>query len=170
MASCPEALVMLAEPKVVWSLGSKPPMIFGLLGSVTSRSVIRVALPNLVMALRPSKIGWEVLTTGMPSAPVLATLLGSSFTVLGKTSGARLMANDPRPKVVARSRSGSGVAVGLIGSYGPAMLGMPVWTLMLPSERSRSVTEACGRLPPWATAPKVVLGNRDHVRPSSMDW
>ena len=29
---------------------------------------------------------------------------------------------------------------------------------MLPSDRSRSVTAAWGRLPPWATAPYVVLG------------
>jgi hypothetical protein len=27
-----------------------------------------------------------------------------------------------------------------------------------------------GRLPPWASAPKVVLGKSDHVRPSSIDW
>ena len=47
---------------------------------------------------------------------------------------------------------------------------MPVLLSTLPSDRSRSVTAAWGRLPPWATAPKVVLGKSDHVRPSSIDW
>src|SRR5271157_4516534 len=54
--------------------------------------------------------------------------------------------------------------------YGPARLGMPVLRSMLPSDRLRDETGTWGRLPPWASAPKVVLGKSDHVRPSSIDW
>ena len=46
------------------------------------------------------------------NGPALLTLLGSIWTVFGKTIGARLMANEPRPNVEASIRSGSGVAAG----------------------------------------------------------
>ena len=49
-------------------------------------------------------------------------------------------------------------------------MGRPVLTSTLPSDVSRSVTATWGRLPPWTTAPKVVVGKSDQVRPSSIDW
>ena len=69
--------------------------------------MIRVALPKAVMALRPSNVGVAVVTT-----PVPLMLLGSILTVSGRTMGAMLMANEPRPNVEASIRSGSGVAAG----------------------------------------------------------
>src|SRR5271157_2319626 len=102
----PDASVQLAATLVPATLlGSNPPTI---LLSVTSKIVIRVALPKPEMALRPSNLGVAVVTI-----PELLTLLGSILTVLGKTRGTRLMANEPRPNVEASIRSGSGVAVGL---------------------------------------------------------
>src|SRR5689334_14950817 len=168
MAKWPLASVELLAPGFGTALvASKPPTKIGCAGSVTSRIVSQVALPNAVMALRPLKVAGPV-AIGFPEASVPEVLV--TLTEPGKSMGARLMANEPRPKVVASNRSGSGAAPGLFGSYGPARLDIPVFLSMFPSARSRSVTLTWGRLPPSLNAPKPVVGKSDQVWPLSSDW
>src|SRR5262245_49460286 len=106
MAKLPRALVALPEVIAIgvpfWTvLGSNPPMMIGgplpMSPGVTSRMVTQVALPNPVIALRPSMVGLEDVTIGVPSAAVPPVFDESTATEDGKTIGARLMANSPRP-------------------------------------------------------------------------
>src|SRR4051812_5862674 len=97
MAKLPSASVQLAWTLVPGRLeGLNPAMIVGLVGSVTSVMVIRVAFLKPVIALRPRKVTGPV-TIGLPLGSTPEALVGSSRTVLGITSGASLMANEPRP-------------------------------------------------------------------------
>jgi len=155
MEKLPRALVELLEFGVgTGSAGLKPAMTTRLAGLVTSSTVIQVALPKPLISLEPLMV-IGLVTTGELSVPVPA-VVGLTVTSSPRISGARLMANEPRPKVEASIRSGSGVAVGLaavrlweplaVASAGSVMLpveletvtivvpaGMPVPTTLSPA-------------------------------------
>ena len=92
-------------------------------------------------------MGWAVLTSGVPSGAVPEMLLGIELDRAGEDQ--RSQVDGERAAAVGRGQQEVGVrravGVGLVGSYGPARLGMPVLESMLPSDRSRSVTVAWGR-------------------------
>ena len=137
-------LVSVVPVPMTWLKNGSP--------GVRSISLIVTVLPKALCSLKPSMIGritrviLSVNEPGMLGSPESlppcaggSGPFGSRFIELTKTSGARRMANWPRPKVEATNRSG------------PVLrLGRPVVGLMVPSDRSRSRTLTAGIRPPSA--------------------
>ena len=66
-------------------------MTFGLAGSVTSSTVIQVALPKPVISLEPLMVIGPVTIGGLLAS--VPAVVGATVTALPRISGARLMAN-----------------------------------------------------------------------------